>query len=312
VIAKINRLQLLTILVIFSVGVLTGCEQGPESCPRYTTVKLVHPESYPDDDQLPFQFPLEDPKSYTQPIMTNFALCGQDTVRRRECHAAEDYLGPPGTPVYAFADGEISFSDPAGGYGWLITIDHPQANLYSLYGHLSPSRWQAEPGPVSKGELIGYLGDSDENGGSSEQPLTPHLHFGIRAGQRSGYPGSGEWRWQAGWIAICPQDSGWLQPAVVISNQHIPQGGFPISVGIFFATWWILLLMGAISVFGWVCLLIYTTKKQKPHFLVSFGALYIVYAWMIFAKHPRLSIVLVSLALVSIALGIFRIVKRAN
>jgi hypothetical protein len=32
---------------------------------------------------------------------------------------------------------------------------------------------------------LAYLGDSDENGGSAEQPLEPHLHFGIRAGQRT-------------------------------------------------------------------------------------------------------------------------------
>ena len=41
--------------------------------------------------------------------------------------------------MYAIADGEISFSGSKGGYGWLIIIDHPQANLYSLYGHLSPA-----------------------------------------------------------------------------------------------------------------------------------------------------------------------------
>jgi hypothetical protein len=309
---KTPRLQLLTILVIASVSLLAGCEQGPQSCPKYTTVELVTPESYPSDDQLPFQFPLENPESYTQPIMTNFAVCGQDTERCRECHAAEDYLDPPGTPIYAFADGDISFSGPMGGYGWLIIIDHPQANLYSLYGHLSPSRWQAEPGPVEKGELIGYLGDPDENGGSPEQPLIPHLHFGIRAGQRTDYPGTGEWRWMAGWIAICPQDSGWLQPAVVISNQHIPEGGFPMPAGAFLAIWWFPLLFGGIYVFGWVCILIYATKKQKPHFLISIGALYIVAAWVFFAKHSRLSYILIALAVVSIGLGIYRVIKRAN
>ena len=61
---------------------------------------------------------------------------------------------PAGTPVYAVADGEISFSGPMGGYGWLIIIDHPQANLYSLYGHLSPGRWRMESGTVEKGEMI--------------------------------------------------------------------------------------------------------------------------------------------------------------
>lgn len=34
------------------------------------------------------------------------------------------------------------------------------------------------------GELIGYLGNPDENGGSAKNPLRPHLHFGIRVGLR--------------------------------------------------------------------------------------------------------------------------------
>ena len=104
----------------------------------------------------------------------------------------------------------------------LIIIDHPQANLYSLCGHLSPSRWYIESGVlVEKGQLIAYLGDSDENGGSSEQPLTPHLHFGIRAGQRADYSSMGEWRWQAGWLNYCPQDLGWLQPSLITVNQEL-------------------------------------------------------------------------------------------
>ncbi len=33
----------------------------------------------------------------------------------------------PPESVYAMADGRVSFSGTAGGYGWLIIIDHPQA-----------------------------------------------------------------------------------------------------------------------------------------------------------------------------------------
>jgi len=123
-------------------------------------------------------------------------------------------------------NGIISFSGPMGGYGWLVIIDHPELNLYSLYGYLSPSRWRIESGLVQKGQLIAYLGDPDENGGSKENPLSPHLHFGIRSGQRADYPSMEEWRWQAGWIKYCPQDLGWLQPSIIISDQEIPEAGF--------------------------------------------------------------------------------------
>ena len=116
----------------------------------------------------------------------------------------------------------------AEGYGWLILIDHPQANLYSLYGHLSPSRWQLRTGTqVARGDLIAYLGDSDVNGGSQEHPVDTHLHFGIRAGQTADYPARGAWRYMGGWITLCPQDVGWLQPSLVMTRQQIPVGGYP-------------------------------------------------------------------------------------
>jgi murein DD-endopeptidase MepM/ murein hydrolase activator NlpD len=294
------------------VFLLTACSQGPQSCPPYSHINIIDSESYPSDDQLPFQFPLEDPKSYTPPIMSNFAVCEQDTPTRRECHAAEDFLGDPGTPVYAFADGELSFSGPMGGYGWLIIIDHPQANLYSLYGHLSPSRWKAKSGPIEKGELIGYLGDPDENGGSAENPLIPHLHFGVRAGQRTNYTGSGEWRWMAGWIARCPQDLGWFQPSVVIVNQKIPDGGYLLPSGNFFDIWWFPILFGGMFLFGWVCLLVNTTKKQTPHFLITFGVLYAVGGWVFYPKQPQLSYILLIIALVSVSIGIYRVLNRGK
>jgi hypothetical protein len=203
--------------LILLILLLAGCAPSAESCPSFSPVDRSGAEMFARDDNLPFRFPL-DGRVYAAPFSTNFAAYGQ--VSRSmgqsgpEYHAAEDSLQPAGTPVYAMADGQVSFSGPMQGHGWLIIIDHPLANLYSLYGHLSPSRWQVEPGPVAKGELIGFLGDSDENGGSAEHPLRTHLHFGVRAGQRSDYPGMGQWRWQAGWTRPCPQDLGWLQPAI--------------------------------------------------------------------------------------------------
>lgn len=306
-----HKIRLLAVFLTLAL-LFTACSQGPESCPRFQTVELDAPEEYPDKEELPFQFPLEDVEVYTYPIMTHFATCGWASEERKECHAAEDYFGDPGTPVYAIADGEISFSGPMGGYGWLIIIDHPPANLYSLYGHLSPSRWEAEPGPVEKGELIGYLGDDYENGGSAEEPLIPHLHFGIRTGQRNSYAGSGEWRWMAGWIAACPQDLGWLQPSVVISSQHIPNDGYQMPTGKFFAIWWFPVVFGGAYLVGWGWLLLYVTRKNKPHFLITFGVLYAIGGWYFKIKHPQLSWIVLVIALVSISLGIYRVLNQAK
>lgn len=158
------------ILILF-VLVLGGCTELPASCPPASPVDLSQMPTYLGNDSFIFQFPLIDPNIFAaqNPFSTGFAANGR-TARGPEHHAAEDILQPAGTPVYAMGNGQVSFSGPLKGYGWLIIIDNPQANLYSLYGHLSPSRWRIGKGRVQKGELIGYLGDSDENGGSEKKP----------------------------------------------------------------------------------------------------------------------------------------------
>lgn len=88
------------------------------------------------------------------------------------------------------------------------------------------------------------MGDSDENGGSRENPLRTHLHFGVRAGQMNDYPHGGQWRWMAGWVKPCPQDLGWLQPSVVITRQEIPAGGFEIPNSSFIEKWATELIVG--------------------------------------------------------------------
>ena len=197
-----------------------------------------------------------------------------------------------------------------GGYGWLIIVDHPQAHLYSLYGHLSPSRWRLESGQVKKGDLIAYLGDADENGGSRENPLRTHLHFGIRAGQRSDYPARGEWRWMAGWIKPCPQDLGWLQPSLVITNQEIPTGGFQEPVPSFAVKWGVEFLFGAIYVFGAVCMLIFGIRTDKPYLvLLSDGVLFTA-GWYFYSTGWKISFVLFGLAILLAVIGIYLLVRR--
>jgi murein DD-endopeptidase MepM/ murein hydrolase activator NlpD len=169
------------------------------------------------NDMRPVSYPLD---AYT--ASGPFSVLHNGEVFENKYHAAEDIGGAPGTPVYAMADGIISYSGESGGYGWLIIIDHPLMNVYSLYGHLSPSRWHMESGAVTKGELIAYLGDSSENGSSAKYGrMTPHLHFGIRQGQRTDYPKNGDWRWMAGWTYACPEEIGWLQPSRFISDTEV-------------------------------------------------------------------------------------------
>jgi hypothetical protein len=226
-------------------------------------------------------------------------------------HAAEDYKRPAGTPVFAMADGIIRFSGTAGGYGWLIVIDHPQANLYSLYGHLSPSRWKLKAGAeVKRGDLIGYLGDSDENGGSIDAPLEPHLHFGLRAGQVADYPTRGEWRFQAGWIKLCPQDVGWLQPSLVITSQAVPAEGFPQPEIGFLTRWGMDILITSAYALGGVGMLIVALRWKARVLLLLPGIVAIVAGIVLRHNRTVSSYTLLWMGLLIFAVGLYLFLRR--
>jgi murein DD-endopeptidase MepM/ murein hydrolase activator NlpD len=315
------KLRLRTVMDIFNPRLLAGpfllifllaaCAETPSSCPRFERIDIAEADNYSRDEDLPFRFPLDDYNLYRRIDSAKFANSGYTSPNVREYHAAEDLHHPSGTPVYAMADGKVRFSGPMDGYGWLIIIDHPQANLYSLYGHLSPSRWRTELGPVEKGELIAYLGDSDENGGSSEHPMRPHLHFGLRAGQRADYPGSGEWRWQAGWIKPCPQDLGWLQPSLIITSQMIPAGGFPEPAARFVAKWGLELLLTGIYLFGGACMLFFAIRRKKPIVLILSGIVLLAVGCIFSSKGIVTSYVLFVMAVLFTAIGIYYFVRRS-
>ena len=130
---------------------LSGCSSAtPGECPTLPRIDLSQVD--PNDDTLPFRYPLDVVAGH----LHDADFCEHSSPGGM-FHAAEDLQQPAGTEVYAMADGEVSFSGTMGGYGWLVIVDHPEVNVYSLYGHLSPSRWRAEPGPVAKGDLVGYL-----------------------------------------------------------------------------------------------------------------------------------------------------------
>jgi len=308
----------LCLLVLLLALPLAGCKvRYPESCPASTPIGVIDAGAIADDDGLPFRFPLDEPiidgsNFYTRFGISNECPPGASNCFRfseRQYHAAEDYQRPAGTPVYAIADGRISFSGTAGGYGWLVIIDHPQANLYSLYGHLSPSRWRMKAGAeVSKGDLIAYLGDSDENGGSAESPLEPHLHFGVRLGQTGDYPYRGEWRFMAGWIRYCPQDLGWVQPSLIITNQEIPLGGYPAPAPGFLVRWGLESLFTGIYLICGIAMLVSAVRK-KLHWLLILPGIVTIAAWFVFYNNRMLSTpALLVVGMLILAVGVYHLV----
>ncbi len=99
----------------------------------------------------------------------------------RDLHMGLDIGGPVHTPVHSCLDGEVYWSgyhDDEGDYGHTVITIHEFADrtLYILYGHLSSRTTElVKPGrKVVAGELIGWFGKDDENGG-----WPPHLHLQL-------------------------------------------------------------------------------------------------------------------------------------
>lgn len=104
-------------------------------------------------------------------------------------HSGTDLAAPYGSPVYAVADGVVSFVGPHGGHGNYIRLEHGGA-IGTGYGHLS--RFAVQQGlRVRAGQVIGYVGSTGLStgphlhyevfrGGASIDPMS--VHFTVRAG----------------------------------------------------------------------------------------------------------------------------------
>ncbi len=90
---------------------------------------------------------------------------------KSEFHKGLDISAPLGTPVHAPADGTVIMAENAANSGNSITIDH-HGGLTTSYNHLK--EFSVRQGQsVSKGDLIGYVGDTGQSTG-------PHLHYEVR------------------------------------------------------------------------------------------------------------------------------------
>ncbi len=94
-------------------------------------------------------------------------------LRRIMPHNGVDFAAGTGTPVWAAADGEVTFVGPRGPNGNLVTIAH-EGGYESMYAHLSRfATGLARGQTVRQRQLIGYVGSTGRSTG-------PHLHFGLR------------------------------------------------------------------------------------------------------------------------------------
>ncbi|MEM0942633.1 MAG: peptidoglycan DD-metalloendopeptidase family protein, partial [Pseudomonadota bacterium] len=86
-------------------------------------------------------------------------------------HSGIDWAAPRGTPIYATANGVVSFVGRMSGYGIVVKIKHA-FGYETLYAHLSRARVDVGQ-HVERGDRIADMGNTGRSTG-------PHLHYEIR------------------------------------------------------------------------------------------------------------------------------------
>lgn len=98
-------------------------------------------------------------------------------------HHGLDLAGPRGTPIYAFADGDVVAAADSGvdGFGGWVVVDHKidGKQIQTVYGHEEPGQVHVKVGDrVKKGQHIADIGNAGESSGA-------HLHFEVVEGDRA-------------------------------------------------------------------------------------------------------------------------------
>ena len=87
-------------------------------------------------------------------------------------HLGVDYAAPPGTPIWAVADGTVTFCGWGDGFGNQIILRH-RNGYATYYGHLSGFGHGVRKGvKVRQKQVIGYVGSTGLSTG-------PHLDYRV-------------------------------------------------------------------------------------------------------------------------------------
>ena len=103
-------------------------------------------------------------------IISGYGMRYHPILKVRRMHWGLDITAQSGTPIYATADGTISFNGRKGGYGKTCVVDHGYG-YQTLYGHMKTITAR-KGSKVKRGEIIGYVGST----GLSQ---SPHVHYEV-------------------------------------------------------------------------------------------------------------------------------------
>lgn len=112
-------------------------------------------------ERVPLAMPVRAAVRYTSPFGPRWG----------RMHEGIDMAAPAGTPVYATADGEVTFAGWQNGYGRIVIVRHANG-IETRYPHLNAIRTEVGQ-RVSRGDQVGDMGNSGLSTG-------PHLHYEIR------------------------------------------------------------------------------------------------------------------------------------
>lgn len=185
---------------------LAGCGTAPNP----TNPEPTDPE--PETTAKSFAFPIGETE------FTSEAKDSKDNWYNAQDFGENNHLGEDwnansggdtdcGEPVYAAADGEITYAKDAGaGWGNVVIITHnlPDGKrVQTLYGHLD--KILKLSGIVKKREKVGTVGNANGK-------YLCHLHFELRDASCL--------LWDKVFIGYSPIRKGWLDPSDFIDSQN--------------------------------------------------------------------------------------------
>lgn len=122
-----------------------------------------------------FSLPFGMPVKSRYRMSSGFGMRTHPVTHQRRMHDGMDMAAPTGTPVYATADGVVTFAGWSNGYGRLVKIRHA-LGFETRYAHNSKLRVKVGQ-RVSRGDRIADMGSSGRSTG-------PHVHYEVRIGGR--------------------------------------------------------------------------------------------------------------------------------
>ena len=135
---------------------------------------------------------------------------GNSGSEHRSVHLGIDFWLKSDTPIHSLFNAKVKSvynNDADKDYGPTVLLEHQSDNgikFFSLYGHLSKSTLDVlkQGETINKGDLIGYIGNSNENGN-----WAPHLHFQLildLLDNKHDFPGVAFPNQRGIWKSLCP------------------------------------------------------------------------------------------------------------